>query len=279
MDTDLLKTFLEVNRTRHFGRAAEILCLTPSAVSARIRLLEDQLGVPLFTRERNNIGLTAAGERLLAHAGNLLRALEKARLDVALGGDHPQLAIAATPGVWDNLALQWAAALWADTTSPALRLEEMTPSGVRDALERGLIDLGLLLDAPGASGIASRTVAQLTLRLFSNVPGETLDQVLAAEHYILVDWGSAFLAQHAYWFPPASNPRARVSTERLALALLHSAPGAAYLADHAAATLADDRLHAVEQAPPMILPVHACWREDNHLAETIGWVLDRIPAQ
>ncbi len=62
MDTELLKTFLEVSRTRHFGRAAEALYLTQSAVSFRIRQLENQLGVNLFTRHRNNIRLTSAGE-------------------------------------------------------------------------------------------------------------------------------------------------------------------------------------------------------------------------
>ena len=41
MDIDLLRTFLEVYRTRHFGRTAENLYLTQSAVSARIRLLEE----------------------------------------------------------------------------------------------------------------------------------------------------------------------------------------------------------------------------------------------
>ncbi|MGQ7073419.1 LysR family transcriptional regulator [Escherichia sp. SP-MK2] len=72
MDTELLKTFLEVSRTRHFGRAAESLYLTQSAVSFRIRQLENQLGVNLFTRHRNNIRLTAAGEKLLPYAETLM---------------------------------------------------------------------------------------------------------------------------------------------------------------------------------------------------------------
>ncbi|MBX4390006.1 LysR family transcriptional regulator, partial [Mycobacterium tuberculosis] len=58
MDTELLKTFLEVSRTRHFGRAADGRYLRESAVSFRIRQLENQLGVKLFTRHRNNIRLT-----------------------------------------------------------------------------------------------------------------------------------------------------------------------------------------------------------------------------
>ena len=48
METELLRTFLEVHRMRSFTRAAENLCLTPSAVSARVRQLESELGRPLF---------------------------------------------------------------------------------------------------------------------------------------------------------------------------------------------------------------------------------------
>jgi DNA-binding transcriptional LysR family regulator len=44
MDTQLLRTFLEVHRTRHFGRAADNLYVSQSAVSARIRQLEEELG-------------------------------------------------------------------------------------------------------------------------------------------------------------------------------------------------------------------------------------------
>ena len=50
-----LRTYLEVYRTRYFSKAAGNLFVTQSAVSARIRQLEDKLGVRLFTRNRNNI--------------------------------------------------------------------------------------------------------------------------------------------------------------------------------------------------------------------------------
>ena len=42
MDIEILKTFLEVARVRHFGKASESLFITQSAVSARIRLLEEK---------------------------------------------------------------------------------------------------------------------------------------------------------------------------------------------------------------------------------------------
>lgn len=79
MDTELLKTFLEVQKTRHFGKAAENLYLTQSAVSFRVRQLEQSLGVTLFSRFRNNIQLTAAGELLLPHAQAVLGAIQTAK--------------------------------------------------------------------------------------------------------------------------------------------------------------------------------------------------------
>ncbi|MDH5728398.1 MAG: LysR family transcriptional regulator, partial [Gammaproteobacteria bacterium] len=71
-DISLLKTFLELSRSRHFGKTAKNLFLTQSAVSARIKILEDTLGVRLVTRDRNNIQLTPAGMRFLPYAESVL---------------------------------------------------------------------------------------------------------------------------------------------------------------------------------------------------------------
>lgn len=90
MDTELLRTFLEVNKTRHFGRASENLYLTQAAVSARVKQLESQLGVPLFIRARNNIQLTIEGERLVPHAETILLAWSRVKQDVALKPEQKQ---------------------------------------------------------------------------------------------------------------------------------------------------------------------------------------------
>ena len=108
MDTELLRTFLEVNRTRHFGQAAEHLCLTQSAVSARIRQLEQTLGVALFTRVRNNVQLTPQGERLVRHAEAMLNTWTRARQEIALAAvSKASLAVGAVPGLWDILLQDW----------------------------------------------------------------------------------------------------------------------------------------------------------------------------
>ena len=76
-----LYTFLIVARYLSFARAADELCLTPSAVSHRIGRLEQALSVRLFKRMTRQICLTAEGERIfeiLQHAvGELSEALQQ----------------------------------------------------------------------------------------------------------------------------------------------------------------------------------------------------------
>ncbi|MEG0057193.1 LysR family transcriptional regulator, partial [Hafnia sp.] len=107
MDSELLKTFLEVSRTRHFGKAAESLYLTQSAVSFRIRQLETQVGADLFTRHRNNIQLTEAGERLVPYAEKLMETWLLAKKDVLKSRQHKELSIGAPAMMWESLLISW----------------------------------------------------------------------------------------------------------------------------------------------------------------------------
>src|ERR1700676_161677 len=80
--------FLVVAELRGFRAASRRLGVTPSAISQAIRGLEDRIGAPLFTRTTRSVGLTEAGERLLAHARPAVDMLT-AGLDAAsgLGGE------------------------------------------------------------------------------------------------------------------------------------------------------------------------------------------------
>lgn len=59
-----LRTFVEVGQRGSIKAAAQALHVTPGAVSQQIRLLEDRLGMALFTRERQGMRLTEAGARV-----------------------------------------------------------------------------------------------------------------------------------------------------------------------------------------------------------------------
>jgi DNA-binding transcriptional LysR family regulator len=74
-----LRVLEVVARHGSMNRAAIELNMVQSNVTARIRILEEQVGTPLFDRSRRGVVLTAAGQRLLPYATRLLALLKEAR--------------------------------------------------------------------------------------------------------------------------------------------------------------------------------------------------------
>jgi LysR family transcriptional regulator, flagellar master operon regulator len=250
MDIDLLKTFLEVHRTRHFGRAAENLFLTPSAVSARIRLLEETLGAQLFTRTRNNIRLSPAGERFLRHAGSILSAWHRARQDTALAEqDRVALAIGGMDSLWDVLLQDWVHELHRRMPKVALEAEAHGWEGLVRKLLDGVLDVAFLFEPPQVPEVLVREVAHVRLCMVATRPALRAEEAVR-EGYVMVDWGRSFAITHARHFPGIPAPVARMGLGRMALAFVIDCGGAAYLPEPMVqAHLADGRLHRVHDAP------------------------------
>ena len=88
MDFDQLSTFVAVAELENFSRAGERVFLSQSAVSAQIRLLEEEYGAKLFDRTKKAAKLTPAGELLLEHARRLLLARDESLRAVADSGEQ-----------------------------------------------------------------------------------------------------------------------------------------------------------------------------------------------
>jgi DNA-binding transcriptional LysR family regulator len=77
-----LRYFVTVAEELHFTRAAERLYISQPALSKQIRMLERQLGAPLFDRGTGGIRLTPVGEALLPHARQVLAAWDRGWAEV-----------------------------------------------------------------------------------------------------------------------------------------------------------------------------------------------------
>lgn len=73
MDLHRLRSFVAIAEQRSFSKAASLLRIAQPALSRQIKLLEEELGVPLLVRTGRGAVPTAAGEVLADHARRLLR--------------------------------------------------------------------------------------------------------------------------------------------------------------------------------------------------------------
>jgi len=131
---------------RHFGRAAQRCFVSQPTLSAQIRKLERELGVPLVERRPRRITLTPSGQEIVARARRLLQESD-AIVEIARAGRDPlsgQLRVALIPTVGPYLLPRVAPALQRALPKLKLLLYEYQTGPLLERLRGGDIDLGVL---------------------------------------------------------------------------------------------------------------------------------------
>ncbi|ECY5236703.1 HTH-type transcriptional regulator HdfR [Salmonella enterica subsp. enterica serovar Typhimurium] len=260
VDTELLKTFLEVSRTRHFGRAAEALYLTQSAVSFRIRQLENQLGVNLFTRHRNNIRLTTAGEKLLPYAETLMNTWQAARKEVAHTSRHNEFSIGASASLWECMLNAWLGRLYQlQEPQSGLQLEAriaQRQSLVKQLHERQL-DLLITTEAPKMDEFSSQLLGHFTLALYCSSPARKKSEL----NYLRLEWGPDFQQHETGLIAADEVPVLTTSSAELARQQLSALNGCSWLP----VNWANEKggLHTVADSATLSRPLYAIWLQNS----------------
>jgi DNA-binding transcriptional LysR family regulator len=164
----LLRYFVMVAQTRHFGQAAERLHMAQSPLSAAIRQLESQVGATLFDRTTRRVELTAAGTALLRDAEHVLRSVEaaQARVRLVAAGSTGLLHVGATGLAALRQLPQLARIAARETPGLVLRYapDLLTPAQEL-ALDEGSIDLAVLRPPLRTAGLSSRLIVRERLVL------------------------------------------------------------------------------------------------------------------
>lgn len=260
MDISLLRTFLEVSKTRHFGKAAQNLYLTQSAVSFRVKQLEDLVGIPLFNRQRNNIMLTPAGERLVPHAENILASWQLALQDVGLSEQQEMhLSLGGISNLWGTFLQSTIPQLAEAFPHISIRTEINSNHELTRALIAGRLDIAVVLDPPNLAELKTTRIGKLELVLVSNQPDAHFN-ALSEVGYIFVDWGTAFNLKHARLFKKPVVPILHTEQNQIALEFLLSHGGAAFLpiaqVQH---YLENGQLFRVDEVKPVSRDVYAVY--------------------
>jgi len=145
------RQFLSLARTLHFGKAAELLHMTQPPLTLAIQQLERRLDVVLFERSRRSVALTAVGAALVGPVRDLLEQAagvqQRAREAAAGAAGRLRLGFVSTVG-FGPLPL-WLRAFREAAPRVSIELFEATSDVQLQAFERGEIDAGFLLHAPG----------------------------------------------------------------------------------------------------------------------------------
>ena len=145
MDLQQLRYFVAVDDDGSFAKAAEKLNVAQSAVSTRIKRLEDTLGVDLFVRSPTGSSLTPAGILLVGHARAILDRVAQATAEVKYERSSPDVVVQlGLSGAGRILTIPILKAVQADLKGVTVRVVEALSGHLEKQLSDRQLDLSLL---------------------------------------------------------------------------------------------------------------------------------------
>jgi DNA-binding transcriptional LysR family regulator len=183
LDIAPLRSLVAVADCGGFHRAAAALHLSQSAVSQHLRKVESVVGQPVVQRSGRGVLLTETGQKVLRHARTILAAHDAA-LDDLGATEHKVLTVGATEHGADVMlpALTRVLRERLPDRRPRFRLDRNV--SLADAIDRGLVDLAIMLDGSGLDRANASGVVQLqwvSARTFTVRRGDPLPLVIYAE--------------------------------------------------------------------------------------------------
>ena len=183
-----LEAFWAVVQSGTVLKAAEKIELTQTGVTQRIRSLEKQLGVSLFTRSRKGMQLTQEGESLL-HYVKSARDLENETL-VGFGLKAqmapPEISICVSPCLSETRVLNHLKTLLGRTPSLKLKIQQASAEESVNLLKSAAAQIALLYSAPKVREIESKKLSPAKLIMVGSVKikNHSFKSILQKERFI-----------------------------------------------------------------------------------------------
>lgn len=162
---DALALLQTIAQAGSFAAAARSLGVVPSALSYRVRQMEDALDVLLYDRSSRQARLTEAGLELLREGARLLQDIDAVanRVKRVATGWEPQLTIVIDSIISKATVMELCTAFFADSPPTRIKLRDETLSGTLDALISGQADLALgVSEASTQAGIHSKPLGEVS---------------------------------------------------------------------------------------------------------------------
>jgi DNA-binding transcriptional LysR family regulator len=210
MDLNALKTFKAVADCKSVTKAADFLCCVPSAVTARIRQLESQLGRPLFYRESGGMVLTPSGRVLLGYAEKALQVVEEAKRAVMDDGRPSGQLIVGATGTAATVYLPRVFARY-HQAFPEVELQVVSDisEGLIAAVEKRQVDLAIVNRPVDDGHFVQDHICQEELILASALSVEALSNLKTLVLFVAPP-GCAQRARMEEWLQSEGGPPLRL---------------------------------------------------------------------
>lgn len=234
MNLQNITSFLAIVRTGTISKAAQELYLTQSAVSHRLKALEDEVGATLVVRRQGHqcITLTNKGEEFIPIAERWL-ALLKDTEQLVLREERCPLVIASVdslniyllPPLYQKLMQQQELKL-------SLRIRTQQSNEIYALLDKQEVDIGFALRPILLKNIHTEIIMreQMVLikrsrnKIITPPPVISVQELNVAKEFF-IDWSLAFRLWHERCWPGVARPKLHVDTAALILQLMEDADG------------------------------------------------------
>lgn len=218
-----LRLFLNIYKAGSITAGANLSHLSLQSASERIRGMESELGILLFTRTKAGVTLTNAGFSLVNHANTVLQQIEHMRSELrqysqGLRG-HIHL-LANSSGKTEFLPLKIGRYLY-QQPNISLSVTELPSAKIVSNINNQMADLGIVADSTALNGLAHRTLCDDPLIVFvppqspwANRESISFSDIVNCEFVGLTE-GIALqdhLDEHAKGLGSRLNYRVRMST-------------------------------------------------------------------
>ncbi|MNX88996.1 HTH-type transcriptional regulator GltC [compost metagenome] len=177
MELRQLRTVLAIAETGSLTKAAELLHVVQPALSRQLKQLEDELGTPLFERNRLGMVLTVPGRRFVDQVRVSLKGLNEARADIGAAKSDllGTVSIGMLPGLAAALAGPLVIALQQQYPNLRVRIATGFSDFLQEGLEGGKLDICLMGDYLQSELLQTSPVYSEPIYVFG-MPGSGLSE-------------------------------------------------------------------------------------------------------
>lgn len=280
MQMNAIDTFLAIATSGSFHAAAEALNITQTTVSARIKVLEEELSMSLFERGPGGTSLSAAGRQFRPYAEQMQRTWSFVRSGaVASLEERLSLRLGAQLSMWDGLLLDLA--IWLEEQKGKLpfTLNYDHALNMAEAVAQQLLDLVIVSEAPQATRLQVEDLPaeELVLVCDQKLCLADIQDQARQPLFINLDFGRHYDLNLQQVLPKGSRQHIVLGNAAMGLRYLQRKGGMGYFPRAMVGqALSAGQLQTVEGAPSIFLECKALYLADSPAAAQINDALEGL---